>query len=498
MKKIFYKNIFFITFFITFFTIVYASQAMISQVIGKVEVSKTENKWVAVTMGTILNSKDKIRLIGKNSRCVLILENGSAVQLVGETEVCLESIVSNETKIKLEKGRVRAKVSKLKEGEFFSINTPVAVASVRGTDFGVEYENGVSGVEVYEGEVEVKENSTGQSVYVKEGERTSVLLNQAPFQPAPIPQENLDKKQQEDLDTQKEEERQETISDAQREIFYQISQEEILSQASDELKSAEYQLGKSIIDAYGKRVRMEEYIVRPQENQFKYVVLNTREDRFDFGKMLFTFNDKLPTNLQEATKNMFYYEGTTKPKLYLTGVDSIISNTIDQVNEIATGGDMVPNDTLNPTSWNVFFNKYEFYVNKTKRWSFVDNGDQKFSITELSYFDKSGNKLSTAPTYKFEMPSGNDTFHFKQTDTYADGFTISAEDYIINDEGKILTLKEAQSWSNKELNTNLQKLNFERVYTSSDFEGRKIDLVYSAKLLSDAGILTLPNPAEKQ
>jgi len=496
-EKLLFKKIFITVILTSIFTILYSNQAMISQVIGKVEVSKKENSWVVVSIGTILNSQDKIRVVGEKSRCVLILENGSTIQVVGDTEVILEKLLYNETKINLEKGRVRAKVSKMKEGEFFNINTPVAVASIRGTDLGVEYKDGVTSVEVYEGEVEVKEFQTGQSVYVKEGEQTNVLTNNAPAQPSPIPQENLDKKIQEDIQTQNEEKGQEVLTESQKEIFYQISQEEILSQASDEIKSAEYQLGKTIIDAYGKRVRMEEYIIRPQENQFKYVVLNTREDRFDFGKMLFTFNNKLPLDLREATKYMFYYNGNKKPDLYLTGVDTIMSNTIDQVNEIASGGDMVPNDYSNPTSWSVFFGKYEFYVNKVKRWSYVDNGDQKLALSEISYFDSNGNKIS-APTSKFEMPSGNTNFHFKETNTYSDGFTITAEDYIINDEGKILTLGEAKQWSDAELKDKLEKLNFERVYTSSVFNGRKIDLVYSAKLLSDAGILSLPNPSEKQ
>jgi hypothetical protein len=499
-KNFFVTKIFFLVLMTVFvFTTLYCDEALVSQIKGKVEISKDGNKWMVISVGTILNSKDKIRVVGKKSRCVLMLENGSVVNLIGDTEAVLENLFPNDVKIKLETGRVRAKVNKLQQGQYFNVATPVAIASIRGTDLGVEHKNGVTDVEVYEGIVEVKEELTGKSVYVKEGQQTSVLSNEPPSQPTIIPKEILDKKQEEDLQTQSEEKRQEIISDAQREMFYQISQEEVLSQASDELKKAEYQLGKTIIDVYGKRVRMEEYIIRPQPNQFKYVVLNTRENRFDFGKMLFTFNDTLPPDLTQVTPNMFYYKGSTKPRWYLTGVDTVMSNTIDQVNEIASGGDMLPDNVSSPTSWNVFFNKYEFYVNQQKRWSFEDaNNDKKLSLSEISYFDDNGNKLSQPPISKFEMPSGPNSFHFKQTDTYADGFTISVQDYIINDNGQILTLGEAQQWSKDKLKTNLEKLNFERVYTSSVFEGRKIDLVYSAKLLSDAGILTLPNPAEKQ
>lgn len=492
MKKIFYFLL------MAMVSMVYAQNIFISQVVGKVEVLKSEtNKWYTASVGGVITSKDKIRTLGEKSRCVLMLENGSVIYVSPNTEILLEKLLKEETQIKLEKGRTRAKVSKLKSKESFQLHTPVAVVSIRGTDFSVEHSENNSVVEVYEGEVEVKEVQTGQSVYVGEGKYTNIFLNQPPLQPVEIPQEKLEKKQNEDFSTREESQKQEILSEVQREIFYEISRESIISQANNELKSAEYQLGKSIIDVYGKRVRMEEYIVRPTENQFKYVVLNTREDRFDFGKILFTFNSKLPTDLREATRNMFSYEGTEKPTLYLTGVDSVISNTIDQVNEIASQGDMIPNDPLNPTKWNVFFGKYEFYVNQQKRWTYYDNNlDKKFSLSELSYFDSQGNKIS-APVSIFEMPSGESTFHFKQKDIYSDGFYITAEDFIINDEGKILTLGESKQWSREEVKSKLEQLNFERVYTSSVFNGRKIDLVYSAKLLSDAGVLTLPNPAEK-
>lgn len=472
------------------------TQAVIQQVKGRVEVF-IENKWYRAHSGTMLGKNNKIRTFDR-SYCILIFQDGHTLRISGNSEISLDILIKEITEIKLKRGRIRAKVKKISAGVKFGIRTPTAVCAVRGTDFGVKVEAGITTIEVYEGIVYAREEITGKEIQLNPGEFTIIELGKEPAKPEPIPEEKREEINKEDKETKKEQERQEVLSDAQKEIFYEISREAVIERSAEEIKQAEYQLGKSIIDAFGKRVRMEEYITRPQSNQFKYVVLNTREDRFDFGKILFTFNDTLPADLRDATRNMFYKEGAEKPLLYLTGVDSVMSNTIDQVNEIATDGDMVPDNPANPTSWSLFFSKYQFYVNTKKRWEFIDsNRDRRLSLTEFSFYDGAGNKLSVPPTYKFEMPSGENKFHFKQTDTYPDNFWISAEDYIINDDGKVLTLDEAKKWSRGEIKNKLEQLNFERVYTSSEFQGRKIDLVFSAKLLVDSGILSLPNPAEK-
>jgi len=81
---------------------------------------------------------------------------------------------------------------------------------------------------------------------------------------------------------------------AKKELYNEISKDSVMKTAQAELQSAEYKAAKVAIDAYGYRVRMEEYVIRPQADQFKYVVLNSRNERFDFGKMIFTFNKDLP------------------------------------------------------------------------------------------------------------------------------------------------------------------------------------------------------------
>jgi hypothetical protein len=95
------------------------------------------------------------------------------------------------------------------------------------------------------------------------------------------------------------------------------------------------------------------------------------------------------------------------------------------------------------------------------------------------------------PVYSVTYVSGwsEDVFHTVTRNTYSDGTWISAEDYVLFDSGKILSSGDFASTLGSSMDKVTDKLNFERIYTSSLFGGRKIDLEYSAKLLKDAGLL---------
>ena len=60
---------------------------------------------------------------------------------------------------------------------------------------------------------------------------------------------------------------------------------------------------------------------------------------------------------------------------------------------------------------------------------------------------------------------------------------------MLFDSGDILSAGDFSSRLGVTMDTATDRLNFERVYTSSLFGGRKIDLEFSAKLLKDAGLL---------
>jgi hypothetical protein len=97
------------------------------------------------------------------------------------------------------------------------------------------------------------------------------------------------------------------------------------------------------------------------------------------------------------------------------------------------------------------------------------------------------------------MPDGNTAFHFAYRDVYADGTWIEKHNYIIDDNGKVQTFSDIVDTANissDKIKEKILTLNFENIYTSSLFSTKydqKIDLIFSSKLLSDSGILSLPS-----
>lgn len=470
--------------------------------------------WHAATAtgGMKVASASRVRC-DAGSTASIVTENGHKLKIFPGSEVALSAVDGNATTVQVITGRLRSWVKKLKKHGKFEVKTPVAVCSVRGTDFSVEYgADKKARVEVYEGMVAAREERTGAEVFVTPGTGVTITQNQAPEKPQPLPENTggpSDARLPAVINESKEE--------ARAEIFQELNREAVLARSAEEIKLAEYQNGKALVDASGSRVRLEEYIVRTQPNEFKYVVLNTRPDRFDFGKIIFTFNDTLPDDLTLATRTMFHADSPTRPQWWLTDVTSVMSNTIDQVNEDAHGGRMFADNPSNPRGWTLGFNTYAFSVNNKTWWSYADtNVNGTVDGGELSYFNiATGNKLSFTTDFsydaaagkyyyedaagekvyfnEFSQPGGNDTFHFYQRNNYADGQWISAEDYIIDDNGHVVGLSDLTNLSSESLKQKAYESNFERVYACSVFEGRTIDLVFSAKLLMDAGMLSMPD-----
>ena len=64
------------------------------------------------------------------------------------------------------------------------------------------------------------------------------------------------------------------------------------------------------------------------------------------------------------------------------------------------------------------------------------------------------------------------------------------DDYVVFDDGRVATLSDFSLKMGEDKNSFIDKLNFERVYNSSLFSD-KIDLIFSAKLLKDIGMIDI-------
>ena len=472
---------------VLFFACLPANAAYIDSWRGEVNLKKSgAAEWVP------LAGEEKVRLgngdelrTARASTVEILMEDGSRVKLAPVSAFKMSSEGKDAVSLGLYFGRVRSWVKKFSKK--FEVRTPSAVCAVRGTDFMVSAdEKGNSRLEVYEGSV-LAGDSKGNSSLVREGQFSEIPNGGRMREPGQNPNgaSNMDA----------------SIGDqrqaARNEIYNEISKADVIARAQEEIQSAEFQNRKVAIDAFGNRVRMEEYVVRPAPDQFKYVVLNTRDNRFDFGKILFTFNAALPSDLSQATAGMMSSPGAAAPQWYLTAMNSVMSNTTDKVTEDASAGRMVYNGSLSDPQNQLVFGAYSFYAAGPAElaengglgkwlWTKTDYNVPKNQYAFFSYYGSPTAIVSDAST-----PAGSDVFNTYTKNTYAGGLWIAASDYVLFDSGKILAAGDLGSGlgGGATVDSVTDKLNFQRVYTSSLFGGRKIDLEFSAKLLKEAGLL---------
>ncbi len=306
-----------------------AGSATLERLQGVVELRAVgELKWVPVSVGQRVQEGGTLRT-GANSWADLRTERGHGFKVRSETVFELTSLQNDQTLGRLEKGRVLSKVQHLRGKESFKIQTPAAVCAVRGTEFDtVAGEKGTL-IAVYKGIVGVSALGSDQETALKAGQMTSVTGGGIEL-PRPIPKEQSDDRPSNPLS-----------KEARHEVGLDMSRNDIIAAAAMEQRQADYVEGKSLVDVEGRRVRLEEYIVRSRADQFKFVVLNHRDERLDYFYYKGTFNKDLPTDLSVALKDLSGKLGTEAPEYYLTSYEMAQSNTQDSILDTASGGHLV-------------------------------------------------------------------------------------------------------------------------------------------------------------
>jgi hypothetical protein len=502
-----------------------------------VEIQPANGKWKKAEKKMPLLADDRIRT-GSASLARIQLADGSKVLLLQNSQAQMESLSTVEKSIRLLKGRVRAIVSKIRGGNNFKVTTPVGVASVRGTDFEVAVNDDGTDMEVrvFEGQVGVsKLGELGKEVVLNAGERIKFGIEQElgdPIRSGMIPAQRLEMR---------------------NEIQLAQAKDAVIAMAAEESRNADYQVGKSLIDVNGRRVRVEEYITRPAANEFKLVVLNQRPTRFDYFTYTGTFNTTLPDDLSIALRQSQGGLGSTRPDYYLTAYQTLMSNTVDNVTENATGGHQVKIDfdgttyhLTDPTTGNTRDidaavlqpdGSYKIYNPVQDTFSLVKSGDvtdaTKISVLDpvsQSYrnlasgdtywktrfndynsaingnlktvFSKKSTSLSTlavdldadfanAPIVTvLEQPSGPNSLHNRLSLYYSDGTKSTYDTYIIDDQGNIGSRDAFSGASTSaEYRNQLERWNYEQKLSSTEMEGRDIDLVVDPRIGTISGLI---------
>uniref|UniRef100_A0A7C4UBV8 FecR protein domain-containing protein n=1 Tax=candidate division WOR-3 bacterium TaxID=2052148 RepID=A0A7C4UBV8_UNCW3 len=137
---------------------------------GDVKV-KSEGVWKEGYLELELRNGDSVFVL--DGKAEIVFDDNTTAIIDSNTMIGINTS-ENSNRIYLNFGRIWAKVSKLLTGKIFEIEDNNCIAGVRGTEFVVSYNGDSSGIDVLEGEVEVKEKGLNKIVRLKRFERIRV------------------------------------------------------------------------------------------------------------------------------------------------------------------------------------------------------------------------------------------------------------------------------------------------------------------------------------
>lgn len=501
----------------------FAGAAKITDTRGKVEVLRqSAGEWERVEGAATLKAGDSVKTNWRG-KLRMYLEDGSRVDMGSSSSVLIEKdgVGGANTAVKLGMGRLKAWVKKAQRK--FEVRTPSAVCAVRGTEFEIETDGKRTAVDLINGMLAVSDNA-GNETLINGGQHIRV------------DERGIGAVQT--LEEGRAGRREENQGQLKTELSLAMTKEQVLAAAVEEVKLAEYQQGKSMIDVFGERVRLAQYIMRPSPNQFKLVVLNSRSGRFDYFFYKGTFNTDLPTDLNAALSQLGGCAGAPC-SYYQTEYETGRSNLTDTVAERAWGGhqvdvnnNAVTNDNVTAyfdsslnqyvgvsgSYWKTLYDNYylkyngvtfntwepqtaitpyngtlgtgiQAYFNDDNPATPANEGTERDALHK--YIGDNGALGTTAPSINSDRSPDGAVLHDKIKLTYGTGvYWEQYDNFIVDDEGRVASHSDfAGSLTGVSYRETLLKWNFEQVITSSLFGGRKIDLVIEPKTLIQSGII---------
>jgi hypothetical protein len=122
--------------------------------------------------GSPIRLKDHIKA-ADGSKVAIVLKDNTIIRIEGGSEVEVANLTYENGKlkdadIKLISGRMWSRVKPLQQGSNFEVETPTVTAAVRGTSFNTTFKDQISGIYVYQSEVEVALNQNGDKQNVEQ------------------------------------------------------------------------------------------------------------------------------------------------------------------------------------------------------------------------------------------------------------------------------------------------------------------------------------------
>ena len=487
---------------------------------GKVDVRlNSASAWYPVDRKVKVTAGSEIRT-AKDSKAGVFFPDGTRFMLGNSSLFAVEETSKKKAGFLLKFGSLKASVA----GYFasrFTVRTPAAVCAVRGTEFDIEVgKDGATEMSVSEGLVEVND-SKGDMVVISSEEKLKIGMN------------GMSKPEMVSLSDERSGDaarpmavRQETARERTRTMLEELR--------NRELKANESQLGKDSIDAFGRRVRLEEYLLRPTDSEFKILFLSRRaeEDRLDWGHLIERFNSRIPDDISEVGKIIdSMYFSATAPANWMKYFEVYLTNTVDSIKETM---DFTAPVAINFSGYGAGTRYYPGSIDYKQILSGpgVPGGErtqfqqiQDYNSTTANVFtwtQKVVNNLGALTTLEqitldptnatdvadgwtaaivdkagiyggavdatvnpsdpiVSYPSGPGKADYKVGTVYADGSTVYSRKILVSNEGEVLGMGGSPN------STTFLKdgsFNLEMVIDSSLFQGRNIDVLFAPEILT--------------
>lgn len=169
------KKIILLSLLVLFCTLIFSSPiAVISGMKGDISISRNEERFNAKT-GDLLNNNDELISGIESFASIRFIDNGATAKLFPNSVLVIhgENVDGKLSKrSSLERGNFLSKVN-INSGPYV-VETPNTVASVKGTEFLVGFENFITTVNVKSGEVDIESKVTGNTTSAGENEAFTI------------------------------------------------------------------------------------------------------------------------------------------------------------------------------------------------------------------------------------------------------------------------------------------------------------------------------------
>ncbi|MEW6618171.1 MAG: hypothetical protein AB1422_02275 [bacterium] len=225
------------------------------------------------------------------------------------------------------------------------------------------------------------------------------------------------------------------------------------------------QLEKVLTDIHGNRVRVEEYVLRPQADQVKFLSFSHREGSLNSLWFLQEFNKDLP---EDITQIAFRWDWPGYPEWYAEKQTIHLSNTIDSVEYEWTGEKPEVMDLFNAQKEKT--GEWWILCPEKVVWRVNNNDKLKVDFESFSFEAHEPNWSNG------KYPNGG---KWSNRDFWWNNTFLKRESYIIDDEGNSISWEPSGL---REIERLQRDYNIETIYTATEFEGRTIDTIMVPKI----------------